>query len=96
MCTLAASNGIEDLRKACGGHGYLMNSGIASLEGDYKYNATAEGDFVVLLLQTARYLYGARAAARAPEGRRPARRPREGAAALAAGRARSGDTHPVS
>ena len=65
VCTLQASNGIEDLRKACGGHGYLMNSGIASLEGDYKYNATAEGDYTVLLLQTGRYLYSARASARA-------------------------------
>ena len=55
-CAFAA-DGIEDLRRACGGHGYLMSSGIAPLEADFKGpNATAEGDAVVLLLQTARFL----------------------------------------
>ena len=65
LCCKITADGIEDLRRACGGHGYLLNSGIAALEGDYKYNATAEGDSVVLLLQTARYLLKARDAARA-------------------------------
>jgi hypothetical protein len=31
-----AADGIEDLRRACGGHGFLMSSGIAALEQDYK------------------------------------------------------------
>jgi acyl-CoA oxidase len=65
-CKLA-SDGIEDLRRSCGGHGYLLASGIAALEADFKYNATAEGDFVVLLLQTARYLLKSRDMARAGE-----------------------------
>jgi len=56
MSTKMAADGMEDLRKACGGHGYLMNSGIASLVGDYVWKVTAEGDFVVMTLQTARYL----------------------------------------
>jgi hypothetical protein len=43
-----AADGIEDLRRACGGHGYLMSSGIAPLEVDFKGpNTTAEGDYVV-------------------------------------------------
>ncbi len=29
LCTYLAAVGIEDLRKSCGGHGYLLNSGIA-------------------------------------------------------------------
>ena len=54
-CVLAA-DGIEDLRRACGGHGYLMSSGIAPLEADFKGpNTTAEGDYVILSLQTARF-----------------------------------------
>ena len=56
FCCNAASVGIEELRKCCGGAGYLMASGIAALEADYKWRATAEGDTVVMLLQTARYL----------------------------------------
>ena len=55
-CVLAA-DGIEDLRRACGGHGYMMSSGIAPLEADFKGpNTTAEGDYVILSLQTARFL----------------------------------------
>eukprot|EP01065_Artemidia_motanka_P037993 TRINITY_DN46877_c0_g1_i1.p1 TRINITY_DN46877_c0_g1~~TRINITY_DN46877_c0_g1_i1.p1 ORF type:complete len:749 (+),score=239.42 TRINITY_DN46877_c0_g1_i1:75-2249(+) len=66
IATVTAADGIEDLRRACGGHGYLLNSGIAALEGEYKGpNTTAEGDFVVLLLQTARFLVRAVADARA-------------------------------
>jgi len=55
-CCMTA-DGIEDLRRACGGHGFLMSSGIAPLEADFKGpNTTAEGDFVLLSLQTARFL----------------------------------------
>jgi len=57
LCCVMAADGIEDLRRACGGHGYLMSSGIAPLEADFKGpNTTAEGDFVILLMQTARFL----------------------------------------
>ena len=63
-CVLAA-DGIEDLRRSCGGHGYLMCSGIAPLEADFKGpNTTAEGDYVLLLLQTARFLVKSLAGAR--------------------------------
>ena len=56
LCCDDASTGIEELRKTCGGAGYLLASGIAQLELDYKWRSTAEGDTVVMLLQTARYL----------------------------------------
>lgn len=36
VCCCMAADGIEDLRRSCGGHGYLMSSGIAALELDYK------------------------------------------------------------
>eukprot|EP00658_Telonema_sp_P-2_P032448 TRINITY_DN24029_c0_g1_i4.p1 TRINITY_DN24029_c0_g1~~TRINITY_DN24029_c0_g1_i4.p1 ORF type:complete len:464 (+),score=137.61 TRINITY_DN24029_c0_g1_i4:129-1520(+) len=55
-CCERTAVGIEDCRKACGGAGYLMSSGIASLEVDYKWRATAEGDTVVMLLETAKFL----------------------------------------
>lgn len=29
ICTKIAVEGVEDLRKSCGGNGYLLNSGIA-------------------------------------------------------------------
>jgi len=56
LVTKLVSDGIEDCRKCCGGHGYSLDSGIAALSVDYAWQATAEGDFVVMLLQTARFL----------------------------------------
>eukprot|EP01090_Pellita_catalonica_P003340 TRINITY_DN13011_c0_g1_i1.p1 TRINITY_DN13011_c0_g1~~TRINITY_DN13011_c0_g1_i1.p1 ORF type:complete len:596 (-),score=88.12 TRINITY_DN13011_c0_g1_i1:18-1805(-) len=56
LCTKIAADGIEDCRKSCGGHGYLLGSGVAALSVDYLWQTTAEGDFIVMLLQTARYL----------------------------------------
>lgn len=51
-----AIDGIEDLRKSCGGTGYLLHSGIAQLGTDYLWQVTAEGDYVILSLLTARFL----------------------------------------
>ena len=56
LCCRVAADGIEDCRRACGGHGFLLSSGVAALAADYVWKVTAEGDFVVMLLQTARYL----------------------------------------
>lgn len=56
IATFLCSEGIEDLRKACGGVGYLLSSGIASLAGDYVWRVTAEGDWIILMLQTARFI----------------------------------------
>ena len=51
-----AVHGAEDLRKACGGNGYLLNSGIAALVSDYLWQVTAEGDMIILALSTARHI----------------------------------------
>eukprot|EP01083_Nonionella_stella_P043951 118551_1 len=56
MCTLATLDGIEDLRKCCGGHGFLKASGVADLLVEYMPNPTFEGDWIILYLQLARYL----------------------------------------
>ncbi|PFH38229.1 acyl-CoA dehydrogenase, middle domain-containing protein [Besnoitia besnoiti] len=54
--TLAVADGIEKCRKACGGHGYLLASGIPIQFVNFVPVATYEGDRVVLSLQTARVL----------------------------------------
>lgn len=56
LTTYIAINGLEDCRKCCGGNGYLLNSGIGSLSQDYLWQITAEGDFIILGLHTARHL----------------------------------------
>jgi acyl-CoA oxidase len=56
LCTIIAWQGIEDLRKCCGGNGYLLNSGLAGLAADYAWQSTAEGDWVILMLTTAGFL----------------------------------------
>ncbi len=56
IATFMVGNTIEDLRKCCGGNGYLISSGIAPLMADYLWQTTAEGDFVILMLLTARFL----------------------------------------
>jgi len=53
-CCNAVAIGIEKLRKYSGG--YLMASGIAQLAADYRWRASAEGDSVVMNLQTAKFL----------------------------------------
>ncbi|KAI9139905.1 acyl-CoA dehydrogenase/oxidase C-terminal [Paraphysoderma sedebokerense] len=56
FCTYFAWAGIEDCRKCCGGNGYLLNAGLAPLAANYVWQITAEGDFIILMLQTGRYL----------------------------------------
>jgi flavocytochrome c len=56
MCTYLAWFGIEDCRKCCGGNGYLMAGGLAALAADYVWQTTAEGDYIVMMLQTAQFL----------------------------------------
>jgi acyl-CoA oxidase len=43
-------------RLCCGGHGYSASSGLGQIIQDMDAGCTYEGDNVVLLLQTARYL----------------------------------------
>jgi len=56
ITTDTTSQGIEVCRKACGGHGYSLFSGIPDMYTDYVPACTYEGDNTVMLLQTARYL----------------------------------------
>ena len=48
--------GLEQLRSACGGHGYLLYSGLPGIMTEYSPMATYEGENTILYLQTARYL----------------------------------------
>jgi len=40
--------GLDTLRQACGGAGYLMWSGLPSLQHDYSASTTVEGDNTVM------------------------------------------------
>eukprot|EP00300_Choanocystis_sp_HF-7_P036644 c52510_g1_i1.p1 GENE.c52510_g1_i1~~c52510_g1_i1.p1 ORF type:complete len:724 (+),score=107.53 c52510_g1_i1:88-2172(+) len=63
MCTVVTADGIEDARRACGGHGFSAFSGLPYLLSWYSPAVTFEGDSIVLQLQTARYLLKSRATA---------------------------------
>jgi acyl-CoA oxidase len=56
LTTTMAIDAIEDCRRACGGHGYSMFSGLGMFYQDYLPNVTWEGDNYILTQQTARYL----------------------------------------
>ncbi|RCH98271.1 hypothetical protein CU097_012978 [Rhizopus azygosporus] len=56
LTTTMAVESIEDCRRACGGHGYSMFSGLGQFYQDYLPNVTWEGDNYILTQQTARYL----------------------------------------
>ncbi|CAH0724580.1 unnamed protein product, partial [Brenthis ino] len=47
---------IEQCRYACGGHGYMVSSNLPNLYAYVAATRTYEGDYTVLLLQTARFL----------------------------------------
>ncbi|GAA5888994.1 hypothetical protein JCM6882_009711 [Rhodosporidiobolus microsporus] len=57
LCTLMAAQAIEECRRACGGHGFSLAGGLASLWQDYLPNVTWEGDSYLLTQQTGRYLF---------------------------------------
>ncbi|KAI9486808.1 MAG: acyl-CoA dehydrogenase/oxidase C-terminal [Benjaminiella poitrasii] len=56
LTTTMAVDSLEECRRACGGHGYSMFSGLGQFYQDYLPNATWEGDNYILTQQTARYL----------------------------------------
>ncbi|KAI3707375.1 hypothetical protein L6452_25831 [Arctium lappa] len=56
LTTTATADGIEECRKLCGGHGYLVSSGLPELFAVYIPACTYEGDNVVMMLQVARFL----------------------------------------
>lgn len=51
-----AAQGVETLRLACGGHGYMTSSNLPRTYGLVTAMCTYEGENTVLLLQTARFL----------------------------------------
>jgi acyl-CoA oxidase len=54
--TTVAADGIEECRKACGGHGFLQCSGLPELFTTYLQNPTVEGDNHMLPQQVIRVL----------------------------------------
>ncbi|KAI8060774.1 acyl-CoA dehydrogenase/oxidase C-terminal [Gongronella butleri] len=56
LTTTMAADALEDCRRACGGHGYSLFSGLGQFYQDYLPNVTWEGDNYILNQQTARYL----------------------------------------
>lgn len=54
--TTIAADGIEDCRKACGGHGFLQSSGFPELITTYLQNPTVEGDNQMLPMQVVKVL----------------------------------------
>lgn len=56
LMSATCTAGVETCRRACGGHGYSMLSGLPSLYGRVVASCTYEGENTVMLLQTARFL----------------------------------------
>ncbi|XP_071697803.1 peroxisomal acyl-coenzyme A oxidase 1-like isoform X1 [Rutidosis leptorrhynchoides] len=56
LTTAATADGIDECRKLCGGHGYLVSSGLPELYAYYVAACTYEGENVVLMLQVSRFL----------------------------------------
>lgn len=56
LTTTMAIESLEECRRACGGHGYSLFSGLGQFYQDYLPNVTWEGDNYILTQQTARYL----------------------------------------
>lgn len=55
VTTLDTTLGIEQLRQACGGHGYMECSNLPALYAFTAAAVTYDGEYTVMLLQTARY-----------------------------------------
>lgn len=56
FCTTMTADGIEDCRKACGGHGFLVCSGLVELSNTYLQSCTVEGDNQMLPQQVIKVL----------------------------------------
>ncbi len=57
LFTMTCYYGIEELRKSCGGNGYLLNSGIGSMRAEYLWQITGEGDSYMLAINTGKFLF---------------------------------------
>ncbi|CAH2049993.1 unnamed protein product, partial [Iphiclides podalirius] len=56
VCSRDATACVEQCRFACGGHGYMISSNLPIIYGIVSASVTYEGEYTVMLLQTARYL----------------------------------------
>jgi len=56
LCTADSCTGIEKLRLACGGHGYLISANLGPIYMNATAACTYEGENTVLLLQVGRFL----------------------------------------
>ncbi|XP_059218836.1 probable peroxisomal acyl-coenzyme A oxidase 1 isoform X1 [Stomoxys calcitrans] len=56
VCSEDASKGVEILRKACGGHGFMASANFGNIYANATAACTYEGENTVLLLQAARFL----------------------------------------
>lgn len=56
LCSSDSSSGIERLRLACGGHGYLTSSNLGNFYVTATAACTYEGENTVLFLQVGRFL----------------------------------------
>jgi len=56
ISTIYSSEGIEECRKSCGGHGYSSFSGLGDLFTGYVSNNTLEGENYMIIQQTTRFL----------------------------------------
>merc|ERR1712203_1129897 len=54
--TIIAHGHMEDLRKACGGQGFLRSSGMPDIVEGFCAPATVEGEQVIMALQCSRFL----------------------------------------
>ncbi|KAK2736814.1 hypothetical protein FQN55_001403 [Onygenales sp. PD_40] len=54
--TQVAADGAEDARKSCGGHGFVLTSGLPGIVAEATAPATFEGENYVMYQQTGRYL----------------------------------------
>jgi len=55
-CSMDSASGVEKLRLACGGHGFLTSSNMSSIYVSATAACTYEGENTVLLLQIGRFL----------------------------------------
>lgn len=56
ICTYETAEGSEEVRKTCGGAGYLLSSGVGAIPNNYVWEVTAEGDYNVMLLWLSKYI----------------------------------------
>ncbi|CAB3240217.1 unnamed protein product [Arctia plantaginis] len=56
VCSRDAAARVEEFRLACGGHGFMTSSNLPIINGIVSASITYEGEFSVLMLQTARFL----------------------------------------